>query len=75
MLKNTLTSFLIASSGLMAEIHGGLTSLCIGGLIAAMVSVAVNLNRSLSLLDMRVFNCSSFLFRRCLLPPSCMQRC
>ena len=52
-LRNTLTTFFIVSCGLVAGIYWGLTGLCIGGLIAAMVSVTVNLHRSLSLLNIR----------------------
>ena len=51
-LKNTLTTLLIVSCGMVARIHWGLTGLCIGALTATIVSVTVNLNRSLSLLNM-----------------------
>src|SRR4051794_12411557 len=52
-LKNTVTTFLVVSSGMVLGIPWELTGLCIGELIGAMISVTVNLNRSLALLDMR----------------------
>jgi teichuronic acid exporter len=61
-LKNTLTTFLILSSGLIAGIYWGLTGLCIGGLIAAMISVTINLHRSLSLLNIPYAQLLAILF-------------
>ena len=52
-LRNSLTTFFIVSCGLVAGIYWGLTGLCIGGLIATIVSTTVNLRRSLALLNIR----------------------
>jgi teichuronic acid exporter len=51
-LKNTLTTLLIVPSGMVAGIHWGLIGLCIGALLAAVVSATVNLIRNLQLLGM-----------------------
>jgi O-antigen/teichoic acid export membrane protein len=51
-LRNTLTAFLIFSTGMLVGIHWGLIGACISGLIAAMLTMTVNLYRSLSLLNM-----------------------
>lgn len=51
-LRNTTTTAIVVPTGMIAGIYWGLTGLCIGALIAAVIAASINLNRNLRLVEM-----------------------